>query len=861
MMRRWAWVGSLAVLLTLLLWGGVVLGQAPFMEVNYYYVGPGTGPVKLALERAAPYLRQVNALDEAHVVVLDGMELPVNLTQEVRTRVLEEKLGLVVLSGPQFPRQAADLYPLLDVMTFEVQVLSDTQSLRLGPVGETPDVLQEVIAWGSAPQVQARTEINNPNLLAPLVVTESYGPVFQRLRGRVGAQVFLVGLWLHDESNVQWLSWPYFDYLLYRLVAEAGQATHLYTYADYPLSPVPKTPVRLGIALLGSVILVVGGAGFLLARRYAYLHPELARGRIRQVSTLPISQGWEEVGFHRPLAGFIYISTLGLVLLLPLLAYKVYLVPHVLVPWPQVVGFWELTVRWFEVFWLVFDLGTGIAAVRYFATLRVTDPRQGFQYFQFYVWWQFFSGTVQVALVAWLAATYFPGTLLAHMGYYFVAHAIIQFPGFLRVFGLFFRASQRLDYEQSLTLLATLGPLVFQSLTVMALRRWGVGRIGIGEPVGAVIGLGAGLYLTEWAILGVGLVLYKHLGYSLKALFLPFFDGAIARRALSFGARLTFGALAVPLGHFAQTALIATLLINYGEVNANWAVAFVFTSAYGMLYAGLYDGLMPAMAQAYAHGYLTLLRYYIAQAFRYGMWFSVFVLATLGAVADRVILGALGTAYARAAELVVPLLIWGALQWPAWAADRVLEATGRPALRSWLTLGEQVVRLGGMFLLVRQFQVWGLFIAYLVALPLKSLVAWWVIMRKVVRVRIYLWQTVGAPVLAGALLYGFLRALGTWAWQPELASSAWLLGLALIPTLPLYGFLTGALGGWDRGTLAELCRTVPMSGSAYPLAWLLYQGVRFGARLSPWTGRYPLAIRPLAEEEARALTLRRRPLE
>ncbi len=860
MMRRWGWA-FLAVGLTLALWGSVVLAQAPLMTVNYYYVGPGTGPLKLALERAAPYLQQVATPDAAQVVVLDNKSLPVSLTQEIRTRVLDEKLGLVIFCGPQFPRQAADLYPLLDVMTFEVQVVSDTQSLRLGPVGDTPDVLQKVIAWNSAPQVQARTEVNNPNLFAPLVVTEAYGPVVQRLRGRVGAQVFVVGLWLQDASNAQWLSWPYFDYLIYRLVAEAGQVTRLYTYADYPLSPVPKQPVRLGIALLGSVILVLGGAGFLLARRYAYLHPEMARGRIRQMSTLPVGQGWEEVGFHRPLAGFIYIGTLGLVLLLPLLAYKAYILPHILVPWPQVLGFWELTVRWFEVFWLVFDLGTGLAAVRYFSTLRVTHPRQGFQYFQFYIWWQFFSGTLQVAVVAWLAASYFPGTALAHLGYYFVAHAIIQFPGFLRVFGLFFRASQRLDYEQGLTLLATLGPLVFQSLVIMGFRRWGATQTGMGEPVGAVIGLGVGLYLTEWAIFGVGLALYKELGYSLQALFLPFFEGSVIRQALSFGVRLTFGSLAVPLGHFAQTALIAAFLLNYGEVQANWAVAFVFTTAYGVLYAGLYDGLMPAMAQAYAHGYLTLLRYYIAQAFRYGMWFSVFVLAALGAVADRVILGALGPMYARAAEWVLPLLVWGALQWPAWAADRVLEAVGRPGLRSWLTLGEQLVRLAGMFLLVRQFQVWGLLVAYLVALPLKSLIAWWVIMRKVVRVRIYLWQTVGAPLIAGALLYDFLRALGTWFWQPTLSASAWLLALALIPTLPLYGFLTAVVGGWDRGTLAELCRTVAMSGPAYPFAWLLYQGVRFGARLSPWHGRYPLAIRPLAEEEARALTLRRIPLD
>lgn len=859
-MRRWLGVG-VALWLTLALWAGVTLGQSPYPEVTYYYVGPGTGPVALALERAQPYLRRVETLEAAQVVVLDGQALPVNMTQAARARILEERLGLVLFCGPQFPRQAADLYPLLDVMTFEVEVLSDIQSLKLGPVGEQPDVLQKAIAWTSAPQAGARTEVKNPNLFAPLVVTEEYGPVVQRLRGRMGAQVFVVGLWLNDASNAQWLSWPYFDYLVYRLVAEAGQAGRLYPFADYPLSPVPKSSVRLGIALLGTLILVVGGTGFLAARRYAYLHPEAARARLRSVGRLSVGEGWEEVGFHRPLAGFIYITSLGLVLLLPLLAFRVYILPHLLVPWPQVVGFWELTVRWFEVFWLVFDLGTGLAAVRYFSMLRVNNPREGFQYFQFYVWWQFFSGTVQVAVIAWLAATYFPDTALAHLGYYFIAHAIIQFPGFLRVFGLFFRAAQRLDYEQGLTLVATLGPLAFQSIAVLALRRWGAGIAGIGEPIGAVLGLGAGLYLTEWAIFLIGLGLYKHLGYSLKPLFLPFFDGHVARRALSFGARLTFGALAVPLGHFAQTALIAAFLVNYGEVNANWAVAFVFTTAYGMLYAGLYDGLMPAMAQAYTQGYLTLVRYYIAQAFRYGMWFSVFILAALGAVAERVIGGALGAPYARAAELVFPLLLWGALQWPAWAADRTLEAVGRPALRSWLTLGEQVLRLGLMFLLIQRWQIWGLLIAYLVALPLKGMVAWLIIMNKVVRARIYVWQTVVAPLLSGALLYGFLHALSTWLWEPTLTSSAWLLVLALVPTLPLYGFLTALAGGWDRGTLAELCRTVAMSGPAYPFAWLLYQGVRFGAKLSPLHGRFPMAIRPLAEEEARALTLRRIPLD
>ena len=103
-----------------------------------------------------------------------------------------------------------------------------------------------------------------------------------------------------------------------------------------------------------------------------------------------------------------------------------------------------------------------------------------------------------------------------------------------------------------------------------------------------------------------------------------------------------------------------------------------------------------------------LSEYYAAQAYRYGGFFSAFIAAVLLAVADRFILGATGPEFARAAVLAVPLIVWGAIQYPSWVGDTVQLGSNRPWLKALMVAGEQMIRVTLAAVFLPRFQIWAL---------------------------------------------------------------------------------------------------------------------------------------------------------
>jgi O-antigen/teichoic acid export membrane protein len=338
-------------------------------------------------------------------------------------------------------------------------------------------------------------------------------------------------------------------------------------------------------------------------------------------------------------------------------------------------------------------------------------------------------------------------------------------------------------------------------------------------------------------------------------LFLAHFDRDTVITALRFGAPVTVAGVAGAVGYTVQASLVAGSIRNWTEVQGNWDVV----STGGLLVAysavwGLYQGMMPAISEAFSHGRLQLTRYYVAQGFKYGGFVSLFVASALIGVGGRFILGALGPGYQRAAGLMVVMALWGAIQFPAWLADRLQEGVGRPDLEMWLLIGEQALRIVLMFLLVPRLQLLGLILAYCVALPLKDVAAWLVNRAVLFRYRIYWWQTAAAPLLAGAANCLLLRLLGDVLWRGDQVTSVLLFFIALLPSLAVYCFINGLLGGWDDHGLAELRRAAGMSSLGRPVAWGIYYACTWGARLSPLHGRFPIDLYAAAEAEGAALT-------
>jgi O-antigen/teichoic acid export membrane protein len=856
-------------IIALILLAGLAAGSsrldAQSRVIEVYYIGPQDA-VARAIELAEPYILRVDQADRAQVIVVNNPLLTegvVGLLQELGVEAQQGRVGMVIFCGPLFPQNAQDLREILGVSTFGMEMHAVPARVR---ASGTVDPLQQAITWSSAPEIAARTVITNPNLLQSVVVTSDQGGIIQRVRGRdrgratTQMQTWVVGPWLGHPTNTRWSQWAYFDYLVYRLIADASGTSPI-AFADYPKAPTPPGSTRLIIGAAGVALVFGAGLTYTTARRRLYLSADLTQSW-RRMSVLSAGRsgpvGWSRVGFHRPLAGFLAFLPWSLILFLPLLIYSLQVAPDLLSAGTAGLEVWEGVTRWTMVVWVLLDLGTGMAAVRHFSAHVAHNPRKAVRFLQFYVWWQLMSGAAQVGVACLAAMVVLPAAGMAHLTYPILARAVLQVPGFLGVFALTFRARQRFGSEQFLNLLYIASVPSFQTGMVLLFRTWTEGSSETMQGVAVMLGLAVGLGLAEAFAFCVGAYLHRREGQTLTALFLPTFDARTASETLRFG---------IPWAIAAAIPALTTLLQTQGASTAlggalvptdlsieSWQVLILIATGFEILLTGFYQDLMPALTEAAVLQTKTLLRYYVSQGVRYGAWFSLFLFAALGALGVSMLPNSLAARYADAWVWLTPLLAWGALRWTAWLPDRMLEAAGRPDLIVALTLIEHTVRLGGAFLLTPRWGTGGLLAAYLVALLLRSVLGRIVAGRFLGHARLYPWQTLVAPGVAAALLYYLLHNIQALrlvsAGEPGMPGS---IGLLLL-SLPIYAFLTSLLGGWDDGSLSDLHKATELSGVGYPFAWILLQVVRLGSQVSPLHGRYPVGLHALAQEEALTVT-------
>jgi O-antigen/teichoic acid export membrane protein len=756
---------------------------------------------------------------------------------------------LVLALGPEITMEQVST-----LLEQEVSLSHQEDAISLAPAKGAQAPLLKEIVWGSAPQVRERSALDG--LAAePLIAGYETGEVVLS-RLSVGAgQVYVLTAHLNG-ANAQFREWPYFNYALYNLTARAAGETPL-AFGRYPASPVPHAAERGLLVGLLAAMLVTAGIVFAFVRRYSLAHPEALDVLVASKADFQAREAgtdWEEIGFHRPVAGFLFAMMMGILLFIPLIIYQNMVLPTFILPSAQAMGLWGRVTQMFGLAWTLFDVGTSVAFIKFFAQYRVRDPRRAVQYGQLFVWWQALSGAFQVALVVMLAGTVVTRTGYAIYAWVIISHTLIQIPGFYSVMRNAMYAQQRLDYAQVLdNFLMLVWPIVTQPIFVTLLLAWGRRTPGVGAAMGGAFGLGLAAYTVEVLNFALGLWLYRRLGYNARVLFLAHFDRSVIAEAFRFGVLDMGGSLVFAAGQAIEVLITQTRLVNYAEIWGNWMMANNFAFAFSVL-QNLTDGVMPAISEAISHGRKRLGQYYAAMTYKWSAIVSAFIAAVLLAVADRFILGSSGAEFARAAVYVIPLIFWGSVQHLGVIGDTIAIGSNRPGLKMTMIAAEQTVRIALALLLVQRFQVAGLIVAYLIALLVRGTAVYFVNSRICFPLRYFAWPSLIAPLVAGALHYVFLRWLTGLIWRNEPVTSILIFLIGILFSYPVYTFFYGLLGGWDDATLGELGRAVDMQPSLRFMAWLFHRSTALGARWSPLHNRFPIAIRVGAMEEAASLT-------
>jgi O-antigen/teichoic acid export membrane protein len=366
--------------------------------------------------------------------------------------------------------------------------------------------------------------------------------------------------------------------------------------------------------------------------------------------------------------------------------------------------------------------------------------------------------------------------------------------------------------------------------------------------------MGLAAYAAELLTFLLGLWLYQRVGYNARILFLAHFNWEIVKTSFKFGVFEMLGSAAWSFGQAAEIAITQARLINYAEIWGNWGLAQNFIFAFNVTQT-LNDGVMPAISEAISNGKRILSQYYSVMAYKYNGLTSAFIGAVLLAVAPRFIIGSTGVEFQRAAIYVIPLTIWGAVQFPSWVGDNVQLGSNKPYLKSLLVFSEQVIRVVLAWLLLARFQVTGLIIAYFVGLFSKGFAAYIINHKVCFPQRFYVWQSLVAPLLAGTAHFVLLYWLTGYIWKSDQITSILIFFIGILPSFPVYLFLYGLFGGWDTATLEELKSAVALSGALQGLTrWGIYEPTALGARISPLNNRFPITNRTAAMLEAKALT-------
>lgn len=804
-----------------------------------------------SLETALRLTKEVQIVSNAEqadvLVVHDTVNDPASLV-----RLVSQGKGLLLVLTP---RDRADaLTPLLGANTTLVQ--RDAPLSLIAASGVDDPLIQQIL-WTSAPQIRERYQITGSQL-QPLVIGYEDGSVVLGQRKLGQGTIYVLTAFLNGQ-NPQIQQWAYFNYLIYHLVERAGGREPL-SFDKFEGSPVPHNRERAILFAILAGMWLAAGFVFLRVRRYSLAHPEQLNILVADRKEFEQRQAhtdWDEVGFHRPLGGFLLAMMLGLLFFIPLVVYQNLILPVYILPSAQALGIWGRVVQFFNLLWLLFDMGTAAAFIKFYSQFRVNDPRQAIQYGQVYVWWQALSGAFQVGLITAIAGTLLPRTAFAIYTWSVIIHTMIQIPGFYQVMRNSLIANQRFDYAQILDItLAVFAPIITQPILVTLMMAWGRAHPIFGPSMGGLLGLGMAAYASEALTFLIGFWLYRRLGYNARLLFLAHFDWSVVKSAFRFGVFEMLGSVAWGAGQSIEILITQAKLVNYAEIWGNWGLAQNFIYAF-MITATLFDDLMPSISEAISHGWKTLSQYYSAMAYKWGGFISGFICAVLLAVPDRFIIGASGPEFSRAALYAIPLTIWGAFQYPSWVGDNVQLASNRPYLKASLVAGEQTVRILLAFFLITRFQIYGLIAAYFIGLFTKDIAAYFINHRICFPQRFYFWQSLFAPLLAGASHYLLLRWITGFIWQHDQVTSVLIFFIGILPSYPLYAFLYGLFGGWDDETLDELRRAADLASFMRPLARLFWASTNLGARISPLHGRFPIGIRQAALAEAGALTAER----
>jgi hypothetical protein len=366
--------------------------------------------------------------------------------------------------------------------------------------------------------------------------------------------------------------------------------------------------------------------------------------------------GWRTISLSRSIASFWFNFILLLIAAVPMLLLVGYILPNYILPFPEALGYRTITISYFALFFSIMDLATGSACERFVAQYAEIDPKRAMRYLSFFMYFQMFTGLVQITSVAVFCFVFVVNSSLNYAMWFFLIYSLTQWPGMLGAYKSALRAYQRFDKANIIEIIQG---LLFEAITqiifIILGRNWGAANPAIGEVMGATIGFLIGKELDDvFALFLSGYFMHKVLqpfGVSLKESIIPSFGMAEVKETLIYGAKLIGAPLISNLTEFITLMMLITWLPNYAMIMGFLEIAKMFADLVGSRY-----NFSAFIAEAYNNGKKKLTEYLVTSVWKHWWYFAFFLTLEISILIPP-ILTIIGGNYAAAAW-IIPIYVF-----------------------------------------------------------------------------------------------------------------------------------------------------------------------------------------------------------
>jgi hypothetical protein len=564
---------------------------------------------------------------------------------------------------------------------------------------------------------------------------------------------------------------------------------------------------------------------------------------------------WNQIGFHKALAGFWYKLIFSLfsivfgLILLPLY-YKI------LYPYPESAGYRSAAIGIFLLFFTIFDLGTWSCMDRFIAPSQVTNPKKMLQYIQYFIWYQMITGLIQTTCVSIYALYFVPRSELGFAVWIMLIHSTTQYPGFLGVFRGVLNTLQEFNKSETLGFIS--GEFL-QKITEIGFviwgKQWGQANPAIGEIMGIAIGATIGLYVDDFFATALSAVYFsksmKSRNIGVRDCFRIDFDGALAKEVFIYGLKAGMTAVwggAVALYELWLWLTFVPQFTTFATLNA------IASGLAGIVNQAQSMPITMLLSESFNNGKKKLAQYYIAQAWRFyaivQAFFTSMVLIVLLVLASAFEVFGMEKNYILAIPFLIPNLLRQLQQPYTSLASGTLMSCDHPSAELFIRFIEEGLKIFFLTLFIHPAflglpdkygfasLIWIMPCGIYPAIVIKVAWSYRYINKNMIKLRFLTWQSLGAPIIASIITYTIALFIKQLVFDPLHASGQTFLGLILMIGIAIFLIIfvyfpfTSLLGGWDDNSLRDFKKAMIMSGPSKGLVWLLYQGVNIPAKVS-----------------------------